>query len=134
MPAPDGLAHIDAVENRGGEGLDPRAFLGKNALSLLFQKPAIILDHQVFRGIRADAGSVQLAGPFARNLLLLARLKAVGLYPPLHAGQMPPQADAPGVDPDFVTREACCLQIRGRLLWRIAVGRLPDLPREVVVG
>ena len=77
VPLADRLANVDAVENRGGERLDAHALLGEDALALLLQKAAVILDDQVLGRIGADAAAVELAGPFAGELLLLARLQAV---------------------------------------------------------
>ena len=76
---------IDAVENRSGERLDRASLFGENALALLLQKAAVVFDHQVLRRIGADARAVQLAGPFAGELFLLARLQAAGPEPLLRA-------------------------------------------------
>ena len=73
VPFADGLAHVDAVEDRSGERLDADAVFREQVLALLFEEAAVVFDHQVFRRIRTDAGTVDLAGPFAREFLLLAR-------------------------------------------------------------
>ena len=134
VPLANGLAQVDAIENRRGERLHAHALLGENALALFLEKTAVVLDHQIFGRVGADAGAVQLAGPFAGNLLFLARLQAVGAQLLLGVGQAAAQADAARVDPDLFAGDAHGRQIALGALRRIGAGGLPDVPGVVVVG
>ena len=75
VPVPDRLANIDAVVQRGCERLDALAFFGQNAFRLLLQKPAVILNDQILRRIRANRIAVYLLCPFPGILLFLSLLQ-----------------------------------------------------------
>src|ERR1019366_2930607 len=112
---------------RGSERLDPRALLEENALALLLEGASVVLDDEVFGGIGADSRAIQLAGPFAGELLFLARLEPVGAQFLLGVGQAAAQADAAGVDPDLFARDARGGNVAFEALRRIESGGLPDI-------
>ena len=58
VPFADRLAKVDAIENRGSEGLDADALLGEDALALFLEEAAVIFDNEVFGRIRADARAI----------------------------------------------------------------------------
>src|ERR1022692_2299306 len=134
VPLADGLAEVDAIQNRSSEGLDAHAFLGENALALLLEVASVVLDDEVFGGIGADARAIQLAGPFAGELLFFARLEAVGAQFLLGVGQAAAQADAAGGGPDLFARGGRGGDVAFEALRRIESGGLPDIPGVVVVG
>src|ERR1035438_5183698 len=130
VPLADGLAEVDAIQNRSGEGLDAHAFLGENALALLLEVASVVLDDEVLWGIGADARAIQLAGPFAGELLFLARLEAVGAQFLLGVGQAAAQADAAGVDPDLFARGARGGDVAFEAVGGVEVRRPPRQPRR----
>ncbi len=77
--------------------------------------------------------AVQLAGPLPGKFLLLALLQPVRPHPALGAGQAAPQPDVPRIQPDFIPRNLDGHGVGVQLLRRIAAGRFPHLPGEIVV-
>src|ERR1035441_1198104 len=134
VPLADGLAEVDTIQNRGGERLHAHALFGENALAFLLEVAAVVLDDQVLGRIGADAGAVQLAGPFTGELLLLAGLESVGAQLLFGVGQAAAQADAARIDPDLFAGYARGGKFALDVLRRIAPGGLPDVPGVVVVG
>ena len=128
VPVADGFAQVDAVEQRSGERLDRGALFRQHALALLLQKPAEILNDDVFRRIGTDAGAVQFDGPFAGNLFLLAALQAQVAHAALRARQASAQPNALGIEPDFVARNVDGLDVACGLLRGVARGRFPNVP------
>ena len=74
VPVADGLAQIDAIEQRRSERLDRGPLFGQHALAFFLEEAAEIFDDHVFGRVGADVGAVEFAGPFAGKLFLLARL------------------------------------------------------------
>src|SRR5579871_242170 len=134
MPAPDGLADIDAVQNRGRKGLYANALLRENALALLFEEAPVIFDHQVFGRIRTDAGPIQLTGPLPWEFLFLARFQSVRPQLLLGARQTAPQANAARVQPNLVSPNVRGRQSGHGVLRWVPVGGFPDFPRVIVIS
>ena len=133
MPVADGLAEIDAIEQRGGERLDRGALFGEDALALFLEEAAEVLDDQVFGRIGADAVAVELAGPLAGELFFLARLQAEAAHAPFGAGQAAAETDPPRVEPDLFARNIDGRDIADRSAADVARGGFPDFPGVVVV-
>src|SRR5579883_3427289 len=74
MPVADGLANIDAIENRRRERFDADSLFRQHRLGFFLEESAVLFDDQIFRRIRADRFAVGLASPFAGKFLTLARL------------------------------------------------------------
>src|SRR5208283_3432816 len=97
VPLANSFRHVDAVQNGGGEGLHPDALFGEDTLALRLEEAAIVFDDEVFGRIGADAGAVQLAGPFARIFFLPAGFEAVRAKAALGAGKEAAEPYAAGI-------------------------------------
>jgi hypothetical protein len=89
MPVADGFPDVDAVEDGGGERLDPGALLGQDALAFPLEEAPVVLDDKILGWVGADSVAVQLAGPLAGDLFLPARFQPDGAEAALLAREAP---------------------------------------------
>ena len=103
-------------------------------LAFLLQEAAVVLDHQVFRRIGADGGSVGLLAHSPGNFSFLRGFKPCGTRRCLGRGRRRRRrsvlVSSQTSSPERLTVSSRSL---AGFLRRIAVGRLPDFPGVVVV-
>src|SRR5262249_5163014 len=128
IPAPNGLPHVNTVQNGRGERFDTSALFRQNALALFLQEAPIVLDYHLLGPMQATALAVHLAGPFARGALFFPLLQTVGPELLLGIGQTAAQPDPAGIDPYLFAGDAHGGQIGLLALRGVAAGRLPNFP------
>ncbi len=133
MKAAQGLPQVDPIEKRGCHGENTALLFRKQAPPFLLEKLAVILNHDIFRGIGTDTLAVKSPEPltwkpFAGSLSHGQPDRSLpGLV------YSPPDANSPGSDKDLVSRNLEGGEVCPLLDPRIMGSKPPHGITEIVV-